>query len=209
MKLGVYGGTFDPIHEGHLAVARAARRAHGLDRVLFVPAARAPHKGGAEASERDRFAMVELAVRGEEGFVASDLEIQRGGTSYTVDTLRALRRTEPGAELFLIVGGDSIADLPGWKSVAEIFSLARVIGVDRPGHEASFDERFAGVPRGLLERAERDRVRMEPCPASSRDLRARLHRGERNVSFIPPAVLEYIGEHGLYGSAGNDASPGG
>ncbi|HLU46748.1 MAG TPA: nicotinate-nucleotide adenylyltransferase [Planctomycetota bacterium] len=202
MKLGVYGGTFDPIHEGHLAVARAAKEAHDLDRVLVVPAACPPHKRGAKASDSHRLAMVELALRGEKGLVPSDIEIRRGGTSYTVDTLRELGADHPGAEIFLIVGGDSVVDLPLWRSVAEIFARARIVAVDRPGHEVRFDpERFPAVPRERLEQAERDRVRMEPHPASSREIRARLARGERDVPYLPPLVREHIERHGLYGEA--------
>src|SRR5262245_58651421 len=110
MKLGILGGSFNPVHFGHLAMAEAARRAHGLDRVLLVPAAQPPHKREDLAPAEDRLAMVRLAVEGREGLEASGLELERPGPSFTVDTLAELRRRLPAAELYFIIGADSIPE---------------------------------------------------------------------------------------------------
>ena len=203
MKLAVLGGSFNPIHVGHLAMARAAREARALDRVLFVPASRPPHKRNDLAPAEDRLEMVRLAVEGEEGFVASDLEVVRPGVSYTVDTLEELRRRHPGAELFFILGEDSIPELPGWKMAPRILELARVLAVNRPGDRHSFrPEDYPGVAPEVIERLERDRVEMVPCPVESRTIRERLHRGESIEGMVPAKVAEYIVRRGLYRTSG-------
>lgn len=190
MRLGILGGTFNPIHNGHLAMAEAARTAQGLDRVLLVPSARPPHKTSVElASPDDRLEMVRLAVKGREGLAASGLEVTRPGTSFTVDTLEQLRREYPDAELYFIIGADSIPELPGWKNSRRILELARVVAVNRPGHEErpSPDD----LP-GIL------RVTMPPCPQESRKIRDSIRRGEPVSSDVPPLVAAYIERRGLY-----------
>jgi nicotinate-nucleotide adenylyltransferase len=199
MKLGVLGGSFNPIHNGHLAMANAARRAHGLDLVLFVPAGRPPHKGADLAPAEDRYRMVALAVEGLEGFAASDIETSRPGVSYTVETLAELRRLHPGAEIFFVIGEDSIPEFPGWREPERILELARVVAVNRPGHRSSFGEEYLrGVPPERIEQLERDRVTMEPCPLQSRSLRDAVRRGCSLAGSVPPPVAEYIERHGLY-----------
>ena len=132
MKLGVLGGSFNPIHNGHLAMAEAVREAHALDLVLFVPAGRPPHKQEDLAPAEDRYRMVVLAIEWREGFAASDLETSRPGPSYTVETLQELHRRNPGAEIFFIMGEDSISEFPGWREPERILELARVVAVNRP-----------------------------------------------------------------------------
>ena len=150
-KLGILGGTFNPIHNGHLAMAEAARKAHGLDTVLFVPAPRPPHKDQDLAAVEDRLEMVRIAVPGHAGFEVSDIEVARPGISYTVDTLEALQSLHPDAELFFIIGEDSIPELPGWRHTQRILEVARVVAVNRPGSNASYrPESFPGVPAATL-----------------------------------------------------------
>ncbi|MCZ6793934.1 MAG: nicotinate-nucleotide adenylyltransferase [Planctomycetota bacterium] len=200
MKLGVYGGTFDPLHNGHLSVARAAREAHDLDRVLLVPAARAPHKRRTLSPAGHRLAMVRLAVEGEDGLEASDLEIARGGVSYTVDTLETLAHLDSAAEIFLIVGADSLPELHLWKDVGRIFSVARVVVVNRPGHdpEAWRPELVADVDPRAAERYRDDQVVMAPSPVSSTQVREAIRAGRPVDGLVPPVVARYVAEHGLY-----------
>ena len=155
MRVGVFGGSFDPVHDGHLRVAQTCRTAVPLDRVLFVPAARQPLKpDGPVASPADRIRMLELALEhllpgGERGqsppFVVSDLETRRGGVSYTVDTLRQLSAARPDDRLHLILGGDTLADLSQWREPEAICELATLVVVDRPGAEAPSGPRSASV----------------------------------------------------------------
>ena len=201
MKLGVLGGSFDPPHLGHLAMAEAARRAHGLERVLLMPTGSPPHKLDITPAA-DRLAMVRLAVEGREGLEASDLEVRRQGTTYTVETLEELRRLHPGVELFFIVGEDSLADLPGWREPLRILALARLVVVNRPGAGRGMAASIPGLSFDLGERIERDRVSIPPSPLESRRIRAALARGEGAAGEVPAPVLDYIERRGLYARGG-------
>ena len=201
MRLGLLGGSFNPPHSCHLALARAAAQAHALDSVLLIPAASPPHKRSGLAPATDRLAMVRLAVAGQPGMEASDIELRRAGRSYTYITLEELHRLQPEATLFFILGGDSLRDLPTWRQPDRILELCRIVAIDRPGVEVKLDP--ADLPatcRGALEQLERDRVPMEPCPFSSTAIREQLSRGETVDEQLPSAVLAYIREHGLYGT---------
>lgn len=189
MRLGVLGGSFDPIHAGHLVLAEAARDRLRLDRVLLVVAAAQPLKpGGPAAPAEDRYAMVRLALRGRPRLAASDLELRRPAPSYTVDTLRELRRTQPGTpEVFLLLGADALADLPRWREADAVQRLARIVGCPRPGSPA---------PRGV------DEVLVVATPdVSSTEVRRRLAAGESVEGLLPEDVLAYVRERGLYGAA--------
>lgn len=187
MKLGIFGGTFDPIHLGHLRAAESAREALGLDLVTFVPAARSPHKGDPVSSARDRYAMVALATAAHAAFQPSDRELEREGPSYTVDTIRALRDERPADELFLIVGSDSLAELPTWRDSARIFSECTVAAVTRPG-----DERSAAAPVDVIW------VDGPGLPVSATDVRRRVQDGRSIRFLVPDAVADYIAKRGLY-----------
>jgi nicotinate-nucleotide adenylyltransferase len=196
----VLGGTFDPIHLGHLGVARAARAAHALSRVLLIPAATPPHKRGDLTAAEDRLAMVRIAAATEPGLEASAIEIARGGVSYTVDTLSELARGTPCAEIFFIIGEDTVAELPSWKDSSRLFELSRIVAVNRPGPRIRFDRaRFPDVPPEVLERCERDRVQMKPLDIASREIRRMIAEGEPFEQLVPPGVAEYIRKHRLYG----------
>jgi nicotinate-nucleotide adenylyltransferase len=196
----VLGGTFDPIHLGHLGVARAARAAHSLSQVLLIPAGTPPHKRGDLTPAEHRLAMVRLAAASEPGLEASAMEIERGGVSYTVDTLSELAREAPGAEVFFIIGEDTVAELPSWKDSPRLFELARIVAVNRPGPRVAFDRaRFPAVPPEVLARCEKDRVQMKPMDIASRDIRRMIAAGEPFERLVPPGVGEYIRKHRLYG----------
>jgi nicotinate-nucleotide adenylyltransferase len=186
MRLGILGGTFDPIHLGHLAAARAAMDCANLDRVLFIPAAVPPHRSATVAGAKERLEMTRLAIDDEEGFEVSDVEVRRRGVSYTVDTLRELRRLHPNDELYLILGWDAAKLFPTWRDPEEVRRLASLVIVTRPG---------SGAPTGT-----RDIVCERPTPdISASELREALAAGKPVRHWLPAAVERYIAEHRLYG----------
>ncbi len=189
-RVGVLGGTFDPVHVGHLVVAQEARFALGLDRVLLV-VANDPWQKTAQAPvtpAEDRLAVVQAAVDGVEGVEACRIEIDRGGPSYTVDTLQELQAAEPGAELYLIVGADVVPSLPTWHRADELPALATLVVARRAGTAD------VGDPAGW-------RVVHLPVPrleVSSRDLRSRLAAGRPVGFLVPAAAIRCISSRGLY-----------
>jgi nicotinate-nucleotide adenylyltransferase len=205
VTLGLLGGSFDPIHLGHVAAAEAALRLRGLDRVLIVPAGQAPHKRPGAAPFEHRLAMARLAAKGRAGLEVLDLEGRRAGPSYTVDTLQELRRLHPGAALELLVGADMLLDLPGWHRAEEVVRLARVVAFGRPGAASDAARRTfeAAFGKGL-----HVWLAFEPLEASSTEIRRRLRAGEPVTGLLDPAVEGYIRSHGLYGTGGaGGASP--
>lgn len=186
MKAGLMGGTFDPIHLGHLRAAENARRELGLDRVLFMPTGEPPHRPSARASARDRLVMTELAVSSHALFMCSDLEVQREGRSYTVETLEALRALHPDVAWTLILGSDAFAEMGSWKEPRRVLDLAEVAVVRRPGDEA----RTRPYPA-------RD-VTSSELPLSSTQIRAQLLEGGSVRYLVPDAVADYIVKRGLY-----------
>ncbi|HKC89923.1 MAG TPA: nicotinate-nucleotide adenylyltransferase [Candidatus Limnocylindria bacterium] len=188
MRLGVFGGTFDPVHVGHLAIAHAALESLRLDRVVFVLAKRSPLKDrGPVASEADRLAMLELAVAGEPRFAVSRAELDREGPSYTVDTLERLSGPD---ELFLILGSDAIADFPRWKDPDRIGRLATIAVAERPGAP----ERVGNAPIVTFDAPRLD--------ISSRELRARAARGWSLRYLVPETAWKHIEARGLYRAEG-------
>lgn len=191
----MFGGTFDPPHVGHLAAASEAAEVLGLDRVLWVPAAVHPFKGGAVAASPDaRLEMVRAAIAGDERFEACDLELRRSGPSYTVTTLRELQARHPGAELFFLTGADNLRDLPKWKEPDEVVRLARLVVVSRRGE---------GVPAGLPYPATA--VSVTRIDVSSTELRRRAAAGETIRYLVTEPVREIIERMGLY--RGEEESP--
>lgn len=189
------GGTFDPIHLGHVSLALAARDCAGLDSVLLMPVSVPPHRGAPSASARDRLEMCRLAAEGLRAVEVSDLELRRAGPSYTVDTMRALHRERPGDDLWLVLGWDAARDLHLWREPDQILSLARLVIVNRPGLEA---------PRpGDLLTAGIDPVRAVVCHARTPDIvatdvRRRLEHGGPLDGLVAPAVADFIRARGLY-----------
>src|SRR3954447_406824 len=139
MRLGLFGGTFDPIHLGHLILAEACREACALDRVWFVVAGAPPHKPGDRTSVADRLEMARIATAGPPSFAVSELETRRPGPHYSVETLEEVHRDQPGDELFFLIGGDSLTDLPHWKRPERIAEIATVVVVDRPALVTSIE----------------------------------------------------------------------
>ncbi len=206
MRLGLFGGTFDPPHAGHLAVARAAVAALGLDRLELVPSLVPPHRRAPLASAPDRLAMLALACADDPRLVPSPREMLRGGVSYTVETLRQLEQEAPGLAPYLVLGADSYDDLPNWRESAEILRRAHLAVLPRPGAHGVEGLRPADAGRlrapGEPPPAEGRAVYavpMPPVPVAARDVRAALARGEDPGGALPPAVFAYIRKRGLYG----------
>ena len=196
MRIGVFGGAFNPPHMGHLICAQEVLLQLGLERVLFVPVGQAPHREidddpGAEA----RLEMVELAISGDERFVVSRVEVDREGPSYTSDTLELLSAESPDAELFLILGGDQAAALPTWHEPERVLERATVAAVERVGWSRS----AIGIKLARLRGSEHVRhLDMPVIQISATGVRRRVREGRPIRYLVPRSVEEYIGSHELY-----------
>ncbi len=198
MKIGVLGGSFNPPHLGHLMMAHDALDQGNLDRVLFVPAATPPHKANHDGmiSAEHRLSMTRLAIEGESRFEVCDDEIRRGGISFTVDTLRRLKAARPGDELALIIGGDTLKELPTWREIDAILNLCRVITVARPGFNKVQMSPALGPP--WPEKLPAGVITGHLMDISSTDIRARVFQ-HRSIRFlVPDAVERYIAANKLY-----------
>lgn len=199
MKIGLFGGSFDPIHSGHLETVRAAREALDLERVLYLPTAQPPHKPGRRlAPALARYAMVELALLAEEGLYASSFELTFGRPAYTIDSLEHFRRTEPEAELYLLIGGDSFLELEAWWRWREIAEAARLVVLARPGSELP-REKISPALSELLDSGRARVLSERTVDLSSTQLREMLGRGEEPpIAALHPLVLDYIHKYRLY-----------
>lgn len=192
MRIGIMGGTFDPIHIGHMLAAEAAYDTYRLDRVWFMPSHIPPHKQGAGAAGEERLQMVREAVQGHPAFEAIDHEIRRGGVSYTFQTIRELQELHPGVEFFFIIGADMVNYLPHWEHIEELAQRLVFIGVRRPGYELALDE----LPAFL-----HDRVKLADMPVvdiSSTDIRERIAAGHSVRYMVPDRVYEFITRGSMY-----------
>lgn len=198
-KAGIMGGTFDPIHTGHLIAAETALEAGGLDEVWFIPTASPPLKPNAPgASAENRLEMVAAAIHDRERFRVLDVELRRGGVSYSVDTVKTLLEQHPEHSFAYIIGSDRINDLPNWHRIGELAGLVTFIGLARPGTVARPE---------LLPEDLRSRITFAEMPAigiSSTDLRERLSTGRSIRYLVPDAVHDLIRRQGWYGSTTND-----
>lgn len=192
MRVGLYGGSFSPVHIGHLVIAEQARVQARLDRVVWMPAFLSPHKTDRAApAAAHRLAMCRLATVGHDAFEVSDLEIEREGVSFTVDTLRSLRDSHPDWDLHLVIGQDSLESFPTWKEPDTILSMARLVVYPR-----------AAEPdlAGLLAAVQADAIALDAprLAVSASDIRDRIGRGLSVRYLLPDRVLSYVEDHGLY-----------
>lgn len=200
MRIGVFGGSFDPVHIGHLQLADCCWRQAKLDRVEFVPAARQPLKPrGPVATDADRVGMLRLATAGRSEFGVLTTEIDRGGVSYTVDTLRQMRLEHPDAELYFLMGADSLADFPDWRDPACICDLATPLVVRRAETpEPDFGNLRPFVTPDRLAAIRAAQVEMPATPISSSQIRRTIADGADWRSLVPAAVANYISQRKLY-----------
>ena len=196
VRLGVFGGTFDPVHTGHLIIAEDARAALSLDEILFVPAGEPWFKSYRRITPaHHRLAMARLAIRNNPHFSVSDMEIRREGPSYTIDTLSELRHNRPNADLFVILGIDALREIDRWRHPRRLFQMATVVGMARPGASLDPSVLNAAIPGAS------DRLRLIPgalIDISGTDIRRRATARQSIRYRVPPAVAQYIRAHSLY-----------
>lgn len=218
LRLGLLGGSFNPIHNGHLAIARQTREALGLDRILFTPTGQPPHKRNASlAPAQDRYEMVRLAIASDPTLAISDVELRRPGKSYSIDTVRLLQQ-EYGAQtqLFFLVGLDAFLDFPSWRDPQALLELCQFVILSRPGQSfrsLSTVRLLPPIPYPSLADLDTERIsqitaplgaqgliclKLPPCSISASDIRSRIRQGLPVVNLLPPPVESYILHHHLY-----------
>lgn len=189
MRIGVMGGTFDPIHLGHLVAASESAHHFDLDQVVFVPTGAPWQKADRQVSPaEDRYLMTVIATAADPRFSVSRVDLDRAGLTYTVDTLRDLRALHPEADLYFITGADALGDILSWRDADEVLAMAHFVGVSRPGH-------------ALLDPGRKGTVTLLEIPAlaiSSSDCRERVRRGEPITYLVPPGVESFVAKRGLY-----------
>jgi nicotinate-nucleotide adenylyltransferase len=218
MKLGLLGGSFNPVHDGHLAIARHTREALELDQILFIPTGHPPHKpNGGLAPAQDRYEMVRLAIAPDSAFTISDVEIRRPGKSYSIDTIRQLQQEYgPHIQLFFLIGLDAFLDFPSWRDPRTLLELCSFVVLSRPGlsfRSLSTVSLLPPIPYPSLADLDAGRVfrieaqiggqrliclKQPPCPISASDIRARIRQGLPVANLLPPLVESYILRHHLY-----------
>lgn len=187
-RIGILGGTFDPPHNGHLAIAEAAIRKLKLKEIIFIPAKTPPHKSsGRISSQQDRLAMLKLAVGGRERIIISEMEFERQGPSYTVDTLAELKKGNPDDEFYFLIGADNVSEMESWHQPERIVEMTKVVAAGRPGFSA------AGRFSAMIESFD-----MTPVNISSTLIREKVRSGLSISGLLPPAVEEYILKRNLY-----------
>ena len=189
-RIGVMGGTFDPIHHGHLVAASEVAHSFGLDEVVFVPTGQPWQKSGVSDSEH-RYLMTVIATASNPSFTVSRVDIDREGPTYTIDTLRDLKAKRPDAEFFFITGADAVAQILSWRDHDELWDLAHFVAVSRPGHVLSTD----GLPSDNVSQLE-----VPALSISSTDCRSRVREGDPVWYLVPDGVVQYIAKHHLYRS---------
>ena len=218
LRLGLLGGSFNPVHNGHLAIARQTREALGLDQILFVPTSHPPHKpNGSLAPAQDRYEMVRLAISSDPTFAISDVEISRPGKSYSIDTIRLLQQTYGAhTQLFFLIGLDAFLDFPSWREPRTLLKLCRFVVLSRPGllfRSLSTVPLLPPIPVSSLMDLDAGRIsrieaplgtqgltclKLPPSPVSASDIRSQIRQGHPVPNLLPPSVESYILQHHLY-----------
>jgi nicotinate-nucleotide adenylyltransferase len=217
-RLGLLGGSFNPVHNGHLAIARQTREALGLDQILFIPTNHPPHKpNGSLAPAQDRYEMVRLAIASDRSLAISDVELRRSGKSYSIDTVRQLQQ-ENGAQtqIFFLIGIDAFLDFPSWRDPQTLLKLCQFVILSRPGQTFRSLSTVAHLPPipypslGDLDTGRISRIeapigkhgltclKLPPCPISASDIRSRIRQGLPVANLLPPLVESYILQYHLY-----------
>lgn len=201
MRVGLFGGSFNPVHMGHLVVAQDAVEAFDLDRVVFVPCGHPPHKPSGElAAGEHRAAMIEAAIEGDPRFALSRCELERPGVTYTIDTVRAMRAARPDDSLHFLIGADTLTELHSWREIGTLLGLCEFLTLVRPGFDpARIDPASFGLPDPWPARLLGRIARVHEVGISSSDIRMRLAEGLGIRYLVPDCVERYISEHHLYG----------
>jgi nicotinate-nucleotide adenylyltransferase len=203
MKIGVLGGTFDPVHVAHIAMAEKAREALELDEVLLVPAGQPMYKvNRAITPAMHRVAMLQLAVKGKPGLAVSAMELDRPGPSYTVDSIAQLRKYEPGSEIYFILGSDSLAQLPDWREPARLVAMCRLVALARTGYPRPDMKKLEGKVPGINKKVIF--LDWQDIDVSATDIREKVSQGKSVDGLVPRPVAEYIKKHKLYLNAGGN-----
>lgn len=218
VRLGLLGGSFNPVHNGHLAIARQTRESLGLDQILFIPTSHPPHKPNSSlAPAQDRYEMVRLAIASDPSLALSDVELRRPGKSYSIDTIRLLQQEYgPQTQLFFLIGLDAFLDFPSWRDPLTLLTLCRFVVLSRPGlsfRSLSTVALLPPIPDPSLADLDAERIsrievplgmqrliclKLPPCTVSASDIRARIRQGLPAVNLLPPLVESYILQHHLY-----------
>ncbi|HEY1370882.1 MAG TPA: nicotinate-nucleotide adenylyltransferase [Candidatus Binatia bacterium] len=219
MKIGLFGGTLDPIHFGHLRSAEEVREAFRLDRIVFIPTSIQPLKQSSASAGADRLKMARLATADNRAFTVSDIEIRRPGKSFTIDTLRAFAARYPKAELFFIIGMDAFRDIGRWKDFKDLFALANFVVTSRPGSSAAMGRGAIPVAarkgfwydraRGSFRHKSGSRIyfqKLTDIAISASDIRDKVKRGKSIRYLVPAKVERYIGRRGLYRASRRSAA---
>jgi nicotinate-nucleotide adenylyltransferase len=201
MRLGLFGGTFDPIHVGHLILAEQCRESCSLDSVWFVVAGAPPHKAGGRTSVTHRLEMVRIAIAGHPAFAVSEIEASRPGPHYSVETLESVHRDHPDLDLYFLIGADSLFDLPSWREPARIAQLATIVVANRPGIDLVDPTNLPDFGPGSHRLLS---IAVPPIGIASTDLRRRLAEGRSIRYMVPRGVEAYIEAQGLYREARAD-----
>ena len=199
-RIGVFGGSFDPVHIGHLIIAQDALEQLELDRVIFVPTAVSPHKLHRAPTEgRHRFEMLQLATENNFHFEVSDMELSRGGVSYTVDTVEHLQADHPDTEIFFIVGLDSLLEMHRWHRLGDLLECCTVVPFGRGGEDPEAVAATCGLSNDWKTRLLARLIRIHEVEVSASEIRMRIAEGLSIQTLVPPEVEMYIAEHNLYG----------
>lgn len=218
LRLGLLGGSFNPVHNGHLAIARQTRESLGLDQILFIPTSHPPHKPNSSlAPAQDRYEMVRLAIASDPSLALSDVELRRPGKSYSIDTIRLLQQEYgPQTQLFFLIGLDAFLDFPSWRDPQTLLTLCQFVVLSRPGlsfRSLSSVALLPPIPYPSLADLDAGRIsriealigtqrliclKLPPCAVSASDVRARIRQGLPAANLLPPLVESYILQHHLY-----------
>lgn len=208
MKIAVFGGTFNPVHNGHIAIARAVLKYIGAAQILFVPCNRPYHKDKANPDVRlvlgrHRLEMVKLAIRYDLYFDASDIDLKRKGPTYSIDTVHKLKKIYPTAKLFFIIGADTLMELHQWHKIGELMQLVRFVIAPRPGYNLYQVKSRMRFPREVIKGITRYSLEDPRINVSSTQIRSLIREGKSIKNLVPPEVEEYISRHRLYHYSGS------
>lgn len=198
MRIGLFGGTFDPIHLGHLRVAEEVLEKKRLDRILFIPAGQPPHRRTPQESAQHRLAMVRLAIKQNRYFAVSDYEIKKSGKAYTYETLTHLRSHNLNAQLYLIIGADQWLTFPAWHQVKQLLGLCRIIVMSRPQVALEKMQQVVMEQKSITDHQKISIIKVSKLDISSTDIRRRLGQGQSIRYLVPYQVSQYIQKHELY-----------